>query len=182
MSTVYLSRLRLVLPMLVRASGLHVGAAAAAASLRDDLVGGGHLSDHEFNRCYAVARLTPGTNLLALYATLGYQVGAWWGALVSLGIGAVVPTLIAITAAAVYIQYATHPLVAHFMAGASAGAIAVFFWAAVRLVRPAIGDDRVWVLALAVATILVSATGALSPFFVLLFAGGLSMFPLSGQR
>jgi hypothetical protein len=55
MSTVYLSRLRLVLPMLVRASGLHVGAAAAAASLRDDLVGGGHLSEQEFNRCYAVA-------------------------------------------------------------------------------------------------------------------------------
>jgi chromate transporter len=182
MSTVYLSRLRLVLPMFVRASALHVGAAAAAASLRNDLVGGGHLSDQEFNRCYAVARLTPGTNLLALYAALGYQVAAWLGALVSLGIGTIVPTLIAITAAVLYIQYATHPLVARFMAGASAGAIAVFVWAAVRLLRPAVGDDRVRVLGLAVATVLVSETGALSPFFVLLLAGSLSMLLLSAQR
>jgi chromate transporter len=182
MSTVYLSRLRGTLLMLVRASGLHVGAAAAAASLRDDLVGAGQISDGEFNRCYAVARLTPGTNLLALYAALGYQIAAWWGALASLAIGTVVPALIAITAAAFYIHYASQPLIARFMAGASAGALAVFFWAAIRLLRPAVGDDRVRVLGLSVATVLLSATGALSPFFVLLLAGGLGVFLLSGQR
>jgi chromate transporter len=178
---VYLSRLRLALLMLIRASTLHVGATAAAASLRDDLIGAGQISEQEFNRCYAVARLTPGTNLLALYAAVGYQIAAWWGALVSLAVGAIIPTLIAVAAAAFYIQYESHPLIARFMAGARAGAVAVFLWAAVRLIEPAIGHDRARVLGLAVATVLVSATGGLSPFFVLLTAGGASVF-LLGER
>jgi chromate transporter len=168
--------------MLVRASGLHVGAAAAAASLRTDLVGAGQMSDQDFNRCYAVARLTPGTNLIALYAALGYQIAAWRGAIVSLAIGTIVPAVIAVMAAAFYISYAGHPVIARFMDGARAGALAVFFWAAVRLLGPAVGDDRVRVLGFAVATVLVSSTGGLSPFFVLLLAGMAGMFALSERR
>ena len=182
MSTVYLSRMRLALPTLVRASALHVGAAAAAASLRDDLVRTGQISEQEFNRCYAVARLTPGTNLLALYVALGYQIPVFRGALVSLAIGAIIPTLIAVTAAAFYIQYAAHPLIARFTAGARAGALAVFLWAAVRLIQPAVGHERARLLGVAVATVVVSATSGLSPFFVLLSAGGVSVLLLSDRQ
>ena len=55
----------------VRASSLHVGAAAAAAALRRDLVDTGRLSASAFDEAYAVARVTPGTNLLAMYTLLG---------------------------------------------------------------------------------------------------------------
>jgi hypothetical protein len=48
----------------IRASSLHVGAAAAAAALRD-LVDSGRLPSGAFAEAYAVARVTPGTNLLA---------------------------------------------------------------------------------------------------------------------
>ena len=65
----------------VRASSLHVGAAAAAAALRRDLVDKGRLPASAFDEAYAVARVTPGTNLLAMYALLG--VFAW--AIVRLG-------------------------------------------------------------------------------------------------
>ena len=52
----------------LRASSLHVGAAAAAASLRHDLIDDGSVAPADFDAAFAVARLTPGTNLLALYA------------------------------------------------------------------------------------------------------------------
>ncbi len=44
----------------VRASSLHVGAAAAAAALRKDLVETGRLSSGAFDEAYAVARVMPG--------------------------------------------------------------------------------------------------------------------------
>jgi hypothetical protein len=55
----------------IRASSLHVGAVAAAAALRRDLVDSGRLPSGAFDEAYAVARLTPGTNLLAMYVYIG---------------------------------------------------------------------------------------------------------------
>ena len=66
----------------VRASSLHVGAAAAAAALRRDLVDKGRLSASAFDEAYAVARVTPGTNLLAMYTLLGERFAGWRGALI----------------------------------------------------------------------------------------------------
>ena len=60
----------------IRASSLHVGAAAAAAALRRDLVDTGRLPSASFDEAYAVARLTPGTNLLAMYTLLGEKLSA----------------------------------------------------------------------------------------------------------
>ena len=79
----------------VRASSLHVGAAAAAAALRRDLVDEGRLSASAFDEAYAVARVTPGTNLLAMYMLLGERFAGWRGALTALTVGTLVPTLIA---------------------------------------------------------------------------------------
>ena len=80
----------------VRASSLHVGAAAAAAALRRDLVDQGRLSASAFDEAYAVARVTPGTNLLAMYTLLGERFAGWRGALTALTVGALVPALIAV--------------------------------------------------------------------------------------
>ena len=74
----------------VRASSLHVGAAAAAAALRRDLVDSGRLSASAFDEAYAVARVTPGTNLLAMYTLLGERFAGCKGALTALTIGALV--------------------------------------------------------------------------------------------
>ena len=65
-------RRRFPLAEFIRASSLHVGAAAAAAALRRDLVETGRLPSAAFDEAYAVARVTPGTNLLAMYALLRF--------------------------------------------------------------------------------------------------------------
>ena len=156
----------------VRASSLHVGAAAAAAALRRDLVDGGHLSAATFDEAYAVARVTPGTNLLAMYTLLGERLGGWRGALSALTVGALVPALIAVTLGAAYVGYAGHPLAQEIMQGARAGALAVFAWAIVRLARPQLEQHRRRGVAVAITTLVMTLL-PIPQFVILLVAGGL---------
>jgi chromate transporter len=157
----------------VRASSLHVGAAAAAAALRRDFVDEGRLSASAFDEAYAVARVTPGTNLLAMYTLLGERFAGWRGALTALTVGAFVPALIAVALGAAYVVYAGHPLAQEAMQGARAGALAVFAWAVVRLARPQLQQHRGRGVALAVTTLVMTLLLPIPQFVILLIAGGL---------
>lgn len=126
----------------LRASGLHVGAAAAAAALRHDLVDRGKLTDSEFDEAYAIARLTPGTNLLAMYTLLGQRLAGWRGAAAALAAGTLIPAVIAGVFAALYVSFSDARFAVNVMQGARAGALAVLLWAAVRLLRPQITQHR----------------------------------------
>lgn len=128
--------------VLVRASSLHVGAAASAAALRRDLVETGQLHPDHFDEAYAVARVTPGTNLLAMYVLLGERFAGWRGALVALAIGACVPALIAVSLGVAYVAFSDQLLTQLLMQGARAGALAVFAWAVIRLARPQVRAHR----------------------------------------
>jgi chromate transporter len=156
----------------IRASSLHVGAAAAAAALRRDLVDTGRLPGTVFDEAYAVARVTPGTNLLAMYTLLGERFAGWRGALLALAVGALVPAIVAVTLGAAYVGYADHPLAREAMQGARAGALAVFAWAVVRLLRPQLQQHRGRGIALALATLAITLTLPVPSFVVLLVAGG----------
>ncbi len=157
----------------IRASSLHVGAAAAAAALRRDLVDSGRLPGTAFDAAYAVARVTPGTNLLAMYTLLGERFAGWPGALLALAVGALVPAIVAVTLGAAYVAYADHPLAREAMQGARAGALAVFAWAVVRLLRPQLQQHRGRGIALALATLAMTLVLPVPSFVVLLVAGGL---------
>ena len=157
----------------VRASSLHVGAAAAAAALRRDFVDQGQLSALAFDEAYAVARVTPGTNLLAMYTLLGERFAGWRGALTALAVGVLVPALIAVALGAAYVVYAGHSLAGDIMQGARAGAIAVFAWAIVRLGRPQLQQHRHRGFALAAITLLLTLLLPIPQFVILLIAGGL---------
>ena len=159
----------------IRASSLHVGAAAAAAALRRDLVDGGRLPSPAFDEAYAVARVTPGTNLLAMYVLLGERFAGWSGALAALAVGAFVPAVIAVLLGAVYVEYSSYPLAREAMQGARAGALAVFAWAIVRLIRPQLQLHRGRGVAVAMVTLLMvlSLPIPIPQFLVLLITGGL---------
>ena len=157
----------------VRASSLHVGAAAIAAALRRDLVDNGRLPAPAFDEAYAVARVTPGTNLLAMSTLLGERFAGWRGALVALTVGAFIPAVIAVVLGAAYVGYARHPLAQEVMQGARAGALAVFVWAIVRLARPQLEQHRRRGAALAVATLVMTLVLPIPQFVILVVAGGL---------
>jgi len=165
----------------LRASSLHVGAAAAAAALRRELVDQGRLSASAFDEAYAVARLTPGTNLLAMYTLLGARFAGWRGAFTALTVGTLVPALIVVALGAVFVAYAGYPLAQKVMQGARAGAIAVFAWAVVRLLRPQLQQHRGRGIAVAAVTLLLTLLLPIPQFAILLIAGGLGAVFLGNE-
>jgi chromate transport protein ChrA len=154
----------------VRASSLHIGAAAAAASLRHDLANDHRVEAHDIDAAYAVSRVTPGTNLLALYAVLGHRLGGWPLALQAVAIGALVPAVMAVLIAFFYTEYSS-PVVAALMKGARAGGVAVFLGAAVRLLKPQLNASARTGTMLTVVAFLAAWFLPVSPFVVLLLAG-----------
>jgi chromate transporter len=156
----------------LRASTLHVGAAAAAASLREDLAESGPLTSSEFDEAYAVARLTPGTNLLAMYTLLGERLTGWRGATTALSAGVIVPAAISGVLAATYVSYAGFPLAAKAMQGARAAALAVLLWGALRLLRPQFTVHRARAVIVAFATLITTLTHPIPQIALLIVAGG----------
>ena len=154
----------------VRASVLHVGAAAAAASLRHDLVRDHRLEARDIDAAYAVSRVTPGTNLLALYAQLGHRLGGWPLAVQAVAVGALLPASFAVVIAALYV-YSISSLVAALMTGARAGGVAVFLGAAVRLLKPQLVGHPWIAVGLALLVLFVSWMFPISLFVVLVVAG-----------
>jgi chromate transport protein ChrA len=152
------------------ASSLHIGAAAATASLREELTKTERLTPQDVDAAYAISRVTPGTNLLALYAVLGHQLGGWRLALPAVAVGVLVPAAIVILAAFAYLQNRS-PVVAEVMAAARAGGVAVFFGAAVRLLRPQLAASPWRGLAFAVMAFGVGFATSSSLFILLLIAG-----------
>jgi chromate transport protein ChrA len=160
---------RLLTPF-VRASSLHIGAAAATAALRHDLVRDHQVMPEEVDRAYAVSRVTPGTNLLALYAVLGHRLGGWPLAALAVMVGAVVPAVLAVLIAAAYTHWES-PVIGFVMRGARAGGVAVFIGAAVRLIRPQLVSHRMRGALLAAMIVLVAWLTPVGVFAVLMVAG-----------
>lgn len=167
-------------PSFLRASSLHVGAAAAAASLRRDLVDTKTVDPHVFDEAFAVSRVTPGTNLLALYVVLGRSSDGWRGALTALALGTIVPALVACGIAGLYAHFESAPVVAA-MRGARAGALAVLLWAAVRLLRPQLAHQRGRGAVLVIGAAVMALMLQLPPIMILLVSGAAGAFVLRGQ-
>ena len=98
---------------------------------------------------------------------LGERFAGWRGALIALGVGALIPALIAVSLGAVYVGYAGHPLAEGVMQGARAGALAVFAWAIVRLGRPQLQQHRRRGVALAVTTLVMTLLVPIPQFVIL---------------
>ena len=155
----------------LRASSLHIGAAAATASIREELICDHALTAAEIDEAYAVSRVTPGTNLLALYAQLGHRLGGWKTAILAIAIGAAVPAVAAVLLA--FLSERQTPWIAGVMAGARAGGIAVFLGAAVRLIKPQIATLGARAIALALVIVAVAIWVPVSPIILLLTAAAI---------
>lgn len=167
-----------LLRIFVRASLLHIGAIAATTSLRADLVDDGPLDSDAFWEAYAVARLTPGTNFFALYVLLGKQLAGWAGVGLALMAGAIPPSLVAVTVAAIYVTSADSWIAVRAMQGARAGALAVIVWAVVRLAGPPLREHGVRGMAFALAVGALLLLPVLSPVWILLLSGAAGSFVL----
>jgi chromate transport protein ChrA len=155
----------------VRASSLHIGGAAAVASLRKDFVEEHGVEPRDIDAAYAVSRITPGTNLLAFYALLGHGVGGWPLAIRAVLAGAMIPAAIVLAVATIYSGSESRMLAAA-MAGARAAGIAIICGSPVRLLRPQVKDRPAAAIALALGLFLLDWLFQGSPFALLLVAAG----------
>ena len=130
----------------------------------------GWLDDTGHALLVAVSRFTPGTNVLAYCAGLGWLVHGAAGTAVALAATSLPGALAVTLLSAVVARLVERPLVRAALAVAMLVAAALIITSAWALVRPHVaGSRRTWTLAVAIAAALLFAAG-ISPIRVLLVA------------
>lgn len=121
---------------------------------------------------FGLARVTPGTNVLAYCAATGWMVAGWLGSLLSVA-GVVIPSaLLAVWLSGVYDSYGGNPWFRAGVAGVVAGAVGMMASSGVSLIRArARGRWLLPGLPLAAAVIAAMWFQALSPLKLLAAAG-----------
>lgn len=145
---------------------------ATLARLREDLVERGRtLGEHEFSLAYAIARVAPGTNVLACCAGLGWRLHGWPGA------AAAVFALSLPAAAAIVLltmAYETGVLT-RWIPGASAAVVGVLVGGALLLLQPFVSRSH-WVRSVVIATGAFIGLQWLSPVQILLASAAVGYF------
>src|SRR5471030_2803525 len=101
------------------------GSATVAVLHREILDKCRWLSADDFALCFALARLTPGTNLLAFCTGVGWVVRGMPGAMVALLAGSIPCTLIVVVATTLFSQWQDNQWVQAGIHGAAAAAVAI---------------------------------------------------------
>ncbi len=130
------------------------------------------LSEQDFALCYALARVTPGTNLFAFCTAAACRMLDWRVALIVLTVASAPACFITWAVTAGFDQVSANVWVAAGIAGAlasSAGVLVASFWL---LVRPALTPgNRLRATVIVGISIVFSMLANLSPIPVLLISG-----------
>lgn len=126
----------------------------------------------QFGLCYALSRLTPGTNLLALCTAAGFVLRGWAGAVAALLASSLPSSLFVLAVTYLYESWAHNPIVATALRGALAAAIALMFVSSWQLARPDIRKES-WLPALSIigGSFVLASYFSVPPLRVLLVAG-----------
>jgi chromate transporter len=159
--------------VIFRAANFTVGGGGpAVAILLREMVHKRHwMSEEGYAICFALARVTPGTNMIAFYTATGWLVKRWRGAIAALLAGSLPCCLFAALVTAGFERISENRWVQAGMAGAlaaSVGLLLATFWL---LVKPFL-KKRDWKSgsAIILASIVLSMYVGLSPITVLILA------------
>lgn len=149
------------------------GGAATTAALQREMVERRHwYNTLQFGLCYALARVTPGTNLFAFSTASGWLLRGWWGALAALLVVSIPSCVLVCLVTAGFDSWSRNRSFQCAIAGAlaaSVGALLASFWL---IVRPYL-DRRylVQTIVILLGSIALSFFAHWSPVAVLLLAG-----------
>ena len=96
----------------------------------------GWLDHQQFAVCYALSRVTPGTNLLAFCTAAGYLIRRWAGAGAVLLAASLPCSAVAVAVTYLYASWVERPTVSIAARGALAAAIGIMFVSSWQLARP----------------------------------------------
>jgi chromate transporter len=171
--------------VIFRAANFTVGGGgpAVAMLLREMVYKRRWMSDSGYAMCFALARVTPGTNMLAFYTATGWLLKRWRGAIAALLAGSLPCCLFAGLVTAGFEHVSENRWVQAGMEGAlaaSVGLLLASFWL---LVQPYL-KKRNWRSgsAMVLGSIALSMYVGLSPITVLILAALVgALFPTGGQ-
>ena len=149
------------------------GGSATIAVLRRELLGRrGWISPDDFTVSFALARLTPGTNLLAFCTGIGWITRGLAGALLSLLASSIPCAAMVVAATALFSAWQNVGWAQAAFPGAVAAAVAVTVKTCWTIAHPYVGaGTRLRVALIAAAAFLLNVAAGLSPIEVLLLAG-----------
>jgi len=122
------------------------------------------LSTAEFNLSYAMARIAPGTNVLAFCAATGWLLRSWLGAAAAVAALSIPAAVVCILLTLVYGRWP------QYFVGAMAAVVGVICAGAFLLVRPYLGRQRLLRTAILLGGALVIGQ-FVAPFWVMLLCG-----------
>jgi chromate transporter len=129
------------------------------------------LTDDRFTLCFALGRLTPGTNLLAVCTGVGWVLRGATGALVALLAASIPCTLMVVVLTALFSHWQESQLAQAAIHGAIAAAVAITVKTCWTITKPLFkGQGRIRVIIVGAAAFLLYVWAELPPIEVLLLA------------
>jgi chromate transporter len=107
------------------------------AALQRELVGGRQaIAPEQFGILYALARITPGTNMLAFCAGAGWMLSGWAGALIAVTAVTLPSAIVAVLLLYAFETLIKNPIAAAGISAMIAAAVGLMFAASFLLIRP----------------------------------------------
>jgi chromate transporter len=154
------------------------GGSATAAVLHRQLVEKRRwLTDDRFTLCFALGRLTPGTNLLAFCTGFGWVLRGLPGAVTALLAASIPCTIIVIVLTALFDHWQDNQFAQSAIHGAIAAAVAITVKTCWTIAKPHFkGEARLRVILISAVAFLLYVWAAVPPIEVLLLAGAVGAF------
>jgi chromate transporter len=154
------------------------GGSVIAAILHRELVEKREwLTEHQFMLCFALGRVTPGTNLLALSTGFGWVMRGPAGAVIAL-LASCIPCAVLVAVLSVLLNYwRSNQLAQAAIHGAVAAAVGITTVTCWMIFKPHFrGRERVPVVLIAVSAFALYVWGGIPPIEVLIIAGVVGIF------
>ncbi len=155
------------------------GAVIMLALHREALERRGWIDEDDFGLCFALARLTPGTTVLAFCAGIGLRMRGLSGAMVALLASSLPCAVMVIAATALFAFWQDNHWVQAAIHGAIAAAVALTVWGVWSIASPYLKGPTLYrALLIAATAFLLFQVVGLSPIQVILTAAvGGALFP-----
>ncbi len=142
------------------------------------------ITGNQFNLCYGISALAPGTNLLAFCTGIGWVARGWRGAVAALTAASLPCSVITVVVTMLFEAWTKNSLMKSAMRGALAAAVGIIFYTCWQLLGPAIRRSNVVRMSLvAVGAVLLQTVVSISPVWVVLLAAAVgTVWPLERQQ
>ncbi len=157
------------------------GSVTVVAMERDFVDSNRWMSVDRFRTIYGIARITPGTSILALVTGIGWDFYRWPGAILALSLSAIPGSIVAALLASVYVELYENQIARRFLVGTAAavcGLIGASIW---RMLQPYLKTEQLSSTLIVLAVVVALSFFGFSPFPIFIGLGVVG-FCLHGDK